>query len=64
VLERHVQLGETVQPGKSLMTGFSLDELRVVADIPQRLIVPVRQYKPGARLAATLDGKKRIAAES
>lgn len=45
VLERHVQLGETVQPGKPLMTGFSLDELRVVANVPQRLIVPVRQYK-------------------
>jgi hypothetical protein len=27
------------------MTGFSLDELRVVANVPQRLIVPVRQYK-------------------
>ena len=45
VLERHVQLGETVQPGKPLMTGFSLDELRVVANVPQRLIMPVRQYK-------------------
>ncbi len=45
VLQRHVQLGETVQPGKPLMTGFSLDELRVVANVPQRLIVPVREYK-------------------
>ena len=45
VLERHVQLGETVQPGKPLMTGFSLDELRVVANVPQRLIAPVRQYQ-------------------
>ncbi|RUQ38146.1 MAG: efflux RND transporter periplasmic adaptor subunit [Candidatus Competibacteraceae bacterium] len=45
VLERHVQLGETVQPGKPLMTGFSLDELRVVANVPQRLIVPVRQHQ-------------------
>jgi len=45
VLQRHVQLGETVQPGKPLMTGFSLDELRVVANIPQRSIVAVRHYK-------------------
>jgi len=45
VLERHVQLGETVQPGKPLMTGFSLDELRVLVSVPQRLIVPVRQHK-------------------
>lgn len=44
VLERHVRLGETVQPGKSLMTGFSLDELRVVANVPQRLIGPVRRH--------------------
>lgn len=27
------------------MTGFSLDELRVVANIPQRSIVAVRHYK-------------------
>lgn len=60
VLERHVQLGETVQPGKALMTGFSLDELRVVANVPQRLIVPVRQHRQaqvwrpngGTRIAA------------
>lgn len=45
VLERHVDLGEGVQPGTPLMTGFSLDELRVVANVPQRLIVPVRQHK-------------------
>ena len=45
VLERHVQLGETVQPGKPLMTGFSLDELRVVANVPQRLIGAVRQHQ-------------------
>ncbi len=50
VLERHVQLGESVQPGKPLMTGFSLDELRVVANVPQRLIVPVRQYQQARAL--------------
>lgn len=61
VLERHVQLGETVQPGKPLMTGFSLDDLRVVANVPQRLIVPVRQYKR-ARVFQP-DGGKTIAAE-
>lgn len=44
VLERHVELGETVQPGNLLMTGFSLDELRVIVNVPQRLIGPVRQY--------------------
>lgn len=43
VLERHIQLGETVQPGQPLMTGFSLDQLRAVADVPQRSIEPVRR---------------------
>ncbi|MDG4552750.1 MAG: efflux RND transporter periplasmic adaptor subunit [Candidatus Competibacter sp.] len=62
VLERHVQRGEAVQPGKPLMTGFSLDELRVVADIPQRLIVPVRKHGQ-ARVLPPLDGKNSIAAE-
>jgi RND family efflux transporter MFP subunit len=63
VLQRHVQLGETVQPGKPLMTGFSLDELRVVANVPQRLIVPVRKYKAGAGVTCRMDGKNSIAAE-
>lgn len=35
VAARHVELGETVTPGKALMTGFDPKELRVVADIPQ-----------------------------
>ncbi|CDI02776.1 Efflux transporter, RND family, MFP subunit [Candidatus Competibacter denitrificans Run_A_D11] len=61
VLQRHVQLGETVQPGKPLMTGFSLDELRVVANVPQRLIVPVRKYKQARVLPP--NGGKGIAAE-
>lgn len=61
VLERLVQLGETVQPGKPLMTGFSLDELRVVADVPQRLIKSVRQHQRARVLP--LDGGKSIAAE-
>lgn len=61
VLERHVQLGESVQPGKPLMTGFSLDELRVVANVPQRLIVPVRQHQQAWVLPS--NGGQRIAAE-
>ncbi len=61
VLERHVQLGETVQPGQALMTGFSLDELRVVADVPQRLIGPVRQYQQAWVLSP--NGGDRIVAE-
>jgi RND family efflux transporter MFP subunit len=61
VLERHVELGESVQPGKPLMTGFSLDELRVIVNVPQRLIGPVRQYAQ-ARVLPPNDGPA-IAAE-
>lgn len=61
VLQRHVQLGESVQPGKPLMSGFSLDELRVVTNVPQRLIVPVRQYQRAWVLPP--DDGPRIAAD-
>jgi len=44
VVERHVELGETIQPGKPVMTGFSLDKLRVAVDVPQRYINAVRKY--------------------
>ena len=43
VTHRHVELGETANPGQPVMTGISLDELRVIVDVPQSLIAPVRQ---------------------
>lgn len=43
VLERFVSLGESVQPGQALMAGFLLDELRAVANVPQRTIELVRE---------------------
>jgi len=42
VTHRHVELGETVSPGQPVMTGISLDELRVIVDVPQSLIPSVR----------------------
>ena len=59
VLERHVQLGEAVRPGTPLMTGFSPDQLRVVVNVPQRLIERVRQYRQVGVLLPT----GRVAAE-
>lgn len=38
VVKRHVQIGETVAPGKPIMTGLSLSPIRVTAQIPQRLL--------------------------
>jgi RND family efflux transporter MFP subunit len=43
VLGRHVEVGEVVQPGSPLVTGLSLEQLRVVAQVPQRLIADVRR---------------------
>ncbi|PWV65894.1 efflux RND transporter periplasmic adaptor subunit [Plasticicumulans acidivorans] len=43
VLQRHVQLGEAVQPGTPLLTGFDPRQLRAVAEVPQRLIAAVRR---------------------
>jgi RND family efflux transporter MFP subunit len=34
--ERHVELGETVSPGQPLLSGLSLEQLRVVANLPQQ----------------------------
>lgn len=44
VIERHVEVGETVQTGAKLMTGVSLDKLRVNVDVPQSLINKIRVY--------------------
>jgi RND family efflux transporter MFP subunit len=41
--ERHVEIGETVQPGQPLVSGLSLSRLRVVVDIPQGDIAAVRR---------------------
>lgn len=45
VLERHVRLGEVVAPGSPLMTGVSLDNLRVVVNVPQAHIASLRNEK-------------------
>ncbi len=44
VVQRHVQLGETVGPGRLLMTGLSMEHLRVVVEIPQQHIGPLRKH--------------------
>lgn len=43
VTERHVQVGEVAHPGSPLMSGISLQELRVAVDVPQSLIVAIRE---------------------
>jgi RND family efflux transporter MFP subunit len=43
VSERHVEVGELVRPGQPLMSGLSLETLRVAVDVPQSLIDPIRR---------------------
>lgn len=43
VTQRLVQVGETVSPGTPLMSGVSLQHLRVVVDIPQSITDAVRR---------------------
>lgn len=59
-LARHVDIGETVQPGTPLMTGVSLEALRVVAEIPQQLIAAVREHQSARVL---LDSGEEIGVE-
>ena len=48
VTKRFVQVGETVSPGAPLMSGISLQYLRVSVDIPQSIVEQVRRIKKGA----------------
>lgn len=45
VTARHVQVGESVTVGQPLMTGLSLDVLRVRVDLPQGVVARVRQIR-------------------
>ena len=59
VTRRDVQVGETVQPGTPLIRGISLDELRVIVDVPQSLVPKIREHgqaqvrQPGSGWIAT-----------
>ena len=55
VTEKLVQVGELVSPGTPLMTGASLDALRVVAEVPQSVIEQVRKVR---KAVVYVDGKR------
>ncbi|HHI76788.1 MAG TPA: efflux RND transporter periplasmic adaptor subunit [Gammaproteobacteria bacterium] len=50
VTRRHVEVGEVVAPGTPLMSGISLEHLRLAVDTPQSLVEPVRRERRGAVL--------------
>jgi RND family efflux transporter MFP subunit len=43
VSQRHVEVGEVVRPGEPLMSGLSLEQLRVNVDVPQSMLEPIRR---------------------
>ena len=45
VTERHVEIGETVGVGQRLISGLSLEALRVVVDLPQQVAAKVRENR-------------------
>ncbi len=59
VTQRFVEVGETATPGQKLMTGISLEQLRVTVDMPQSLIPVIREQRKARVLlptGETLDG--------
>lgn len=60
VSRRHVELGELVSPGQPLISGLSLQQLRVNVDVPQSMFHAVRTI---GKANAHVDGE-RIEAES
>jgi RND family efflux transporter MFP subunit len=55
VTQRLVQVGETVAPGTPLISGASLDALRVIVEIPQSIVEQVRSHNKAAVYA---DGQR------
>lgn len=60
VSARHVEIGELVSPGQPLMSGLSLESLRVNVDVPQSMFAPIREIGR----AYVYAGNDRFAAES
>lgn len=58
VTKRLVQPGETVSPGTPIMSGLSLQFLRVAVDVPQSIVEQVRRI----RKAAVYVGDRRVEA--
>jgi RND family efflux transporter MFP subunit len=59
VTERHVEIGEAVAVGQPLMSGLSLESLRVVVELPQQVAARVRDHKG----ASILTDEGRVEAE-
>lgn len=61
VTKRHIEVGELAKTGQPLISGFSLDELRVTVDVPQNLINALRAEQK-ARIVLAGTTEKSVAA--
>ena len=61
VVERHIEAGEMASPGQPLMTGLSLERLRVATAVPQHYIDTLRSL---AEASVYLPDGKSLASES
>jgi len=60
VAERYIEAGELVSPGQPIMSGLSLQSLRVNVDVPQSMFNPIREIGKAFIYA----DEQRIAADS
>jgi RND family efflux transporter MFP subunit len=60
VIERLIEVGEAAQPGRPLMSGLSLDSMRVSVDVPQNLIDSIRSER---KAQAKIDERWVVAEE-
>jgi RND family efflux transporter MFP subunit len=58
VTERHVEVGELAKPGQPLMSGISLEHLRVLSHVPQFYVEAVRRLKQ-AQVYRLVDGAEQ-----
>lgn len=61
IAERHVAVGELVSIGQPLLAGYNLEQLRVVADLPQRIANQVMDEQPMTVVLA--DGNRLTSSE-
>ncbi len=63
VVTRHVEPGESANPGQALMTGLSLESLRAVANVSQADIDAIRALGQARVVLPLVDGGKSVTAE-
>lgn len=59
VTKRHVEVGDVAQVGQPLISGVSLERLRVAVDVPERQLEPIRR-ESRARILLDKDGREVV----